>query len=133
MADYFQHWLTVGEQPGRQLPKIYYVNWFQKYKNGKFIWPGFGENSRVLKWIVERTDGLEHATETPIGNIPAEGALDLSGLDLDESALTQLFEVDSEAWGKEVEELRNYFQIFGDRLPQGIRDELDSLETRLKG
>ncbi|NGX57918.1 MAG: Phosphoenolpyruvate carboxykinase [GTP] [Chlamydiae bacterium] len=133
MGDYFNHWLTVGEVAGRQLPKVYYVNWFRKNENGNFIWPGFGENSRVLKWIFERANGVDHVKETPIGNVPAEGAFDMTGLDLDERTLSQLFEVDREAWGHEVEELRNYFQIFGDKLSQGIRKELDSLESRLKG
>ena len=133
MGDYFQHWLNVGNVDGRQLPKIYYVNWFRKDAEGRFLWPGFGENARVLKWIFERTDGQEHAEATPIGNIPAKGALDFSGLSLDESTLTQLFEVDREAWGQEVEELRNYFQIFGDKLPEGIQKELDDLAKRLKG
>ncbi len=107
------------------------MNWFRKDKAGNFIWPGFGENSRVLKWVFERTDGKEHAKETPIGIIPDENALDLSGLDLDESQVNQLFEIDKEAWKGEVENLRSYFEMFGSKLPQGILDELDLLEKRL--
>ncbi len=131
MCDYFNHWLSVGKVPHHKTPRIYYVNWFRKDKEGNFIWPGFGENSRVLKWMFERTDGKEHGKKTPIGIIPDEGAVDLSGLDLDESRMNQLFEIDNEAWKGEVESLRSYFQMFGSKLPQGILDELDELEKRL--
>lgn len=133
MGDYFGHWLSFNERSDLKLPKIYFVNWFQKGPNGRFLWPGFGENARVLKWIFERADGAQHVKETPIGYVPAEGALDLEGLSLDESSLTQLFEVKSEAWEKEVDGLSEYFKIFGDRLPQGIRDECEALKKRLKG
>lgn len=133
MGDYFNHWLSVGQVPHHQLPNIYYVNWFRKDSDGKFIWPGFGENSRVLKWIFERVDGASHARETPIGFVPSDDAFDLSGLDLDAKRLFQLFEIDRDAWMKEAAGLREYFQQFGNKLPPGIIQELESLETRLKG
>ncbi len=133
MADYFQHWLDVGAAAPDQekLPKIYYVNWFRKDENGKFLWPGFGENSRVLKWVFERTSGKSEGVETPIGTIPTPEALDLTGLEIPKEDLEELFNVDKEAWKAEVAELRNYYQCFGDKLPVGIRQELDALEERL--
>lgn len=132
MGDYFQHWLNIGKKTtADKLPKIYYVNWFQKNEKGQFIWPGFGENSRVLKWIFERCSGADHALKTPIGNVPKEGALDLSNLNISDQAKAQLFKIDTEAWKKEVAELRTYYQMFGDKLPQGIHDELQALENRL--
>ncbi|MCB1111354.1 MAG: phosphoenolpyruvate carboxykinase (GTP) [Chlamydiia bacterium] len=133
MGDYFGHWLTIGKKTTpEKLPKIYYVNWFREDNNGKFLWPGFGENSRVLKWIFERTEGAENAVDTPIGRLPAAGALDTNGLDLTPSQITQLFQVDNEAWKEEVNELRDYFSMFGKSLPQGITDELNALEERLQ-
>jgi phosphoenolpyruvate carboxykinase (GTP) len=131
MGDYFNHWLSIGKDEGLKLPRIYYVNWFQRDEEGKFIWPGFGENSRVLKWIFERTEGKENGKETPIGVVPGDNALDLSGLDIDEKAMSRLFEIDKEAWKEEVEELRNYFKKFGGKLPEGISDELEGLKKRL--
>lgn len=133
MADYFEHWLTLGRRtdPSRR-PKIYYVNWFRRDEDGKFIWPGFGENSRVLKWIFERITGEGKAVETPIGYLPTEDAIDLEGLDLSSEEMKELLSVDKEAWKAEVEELREYFKMFGDKLPEGIREELDGLESRLQ-
>ncbi|MEC7839708.1 MAG: phosphoenolpyruvate carboxykinase (GTP) [Chlamydiota bacterium] len=132
MGDYFQHWLNMGEKTSpEKLPKIYYVNWFQKDENDKFIWPGFGENCRVLKWIFERCNGKAGCTKTPIGNIPEEGALDFTGLKLSESNKDLLFKVDKNAWLDEVQELREYFSMFGNKLPKGINDELTALEKRL--
>lgn len=133
MGDYFQHWLNTGaKSTNEKLPRIYYVNWFRKDENGRFIWPGFGENSRVLKWIFERVNGGADAEETPIGLVPAEGALDVEGLTIDKEQLASLFHIDKEAWKEEVEELRGYFKIFGDKLPEGIEEELDDLEKRLQ-
>lgn len=132
MADYFKHWLDIGKKTSPdKLPRIYFVNWFRKGQTGEWLWPGFGENSRVLKWIFERTGGADNGTKTPIGIIPKEGSLDIAGLNLPPQAMRQLFEIDTSAWKKEVTELREYFSTFGDKLPQGIKDELSALEKRL--
>ncbi len=132
MGDYFQHWLQIGKGENKKLPRIFHVNWFRKGASGQFLWPGFGENSRVLKWIFERTDERSISAQiTPIGYVPTEESLDISGLDLSKEALHQLLYVDKEDWKKEVAELNTYFAIFGDKLPQGVRDELANLEKRL--
>ena len=133
MADYFGHWLSLGQRsPSQKLPKIYSVNWFRKTPEGKFLWPGFGENARVLKWIFERTEGAEHAEKTPIGFVPKEGALDLSNLEIDPSDIQTLFQIDREEWMHEVDEMRNYLSQFGAQLPKGIVEQLNLLEERLK-
>ncbi len=133
MADYFGHWLSIGHKTSpEKLPRIYYVNWFRKGKHGEWLWPGFGENSRVLKWIFERTSGADQAQKTPIGYLPTRKGLDLSGLNLSNDTLDELFSVDVEAWRNEVSGLRDYFKMFGEKLPQGIVDELNALEHRLK-
>ncbi len=132
MGDYFAHWLRMGEgRNPEKLPKIFYVNWFRKDDHGNWMWPGFGENSRVLKWIFERTSGDDGVVESPIGYIPTLKALDTSGLDLKEEVKKELLSVDKEEWKEEVKVLREYFKIFGSKLPQGILDELNSLEKRL--
>ncbi|HEY4831868.1 MAG TPA: phosphoenolpyruvate carboxykinase domain-containing protein, partial [Waddliaceae bacterium] len=132
MGDYFQHWLDIIKHSSPEnIPKIYYVNWFRQNQNGDWLWPGFGENSRVLKWIFERTEGVNNGVETSIGYLPNENALDTSGLNISRQALKELLLVDKEAWRKEVHELKSYFNIFGEGLPSGIRQELQSLELRL--
>jgi phosphoenolpyruvate carboxykinase (GTP) len=132
MADYFAHWLSMADRAGRdKLPKIYFVNWFRKSEDGKFLWPGYGENSRVLKWICERIDGKGKAVETPIGNLPAPGALDLSGLDVPAGDIQKILEVDTEGWKKEVESISEYYDKFGDRIPKALRDKLEGLRKRL--
>ncbi len=128
MGDYFNHWLNIGSKH-QKLPRIFHVNWFLKGADGKFLWPGFGENSRVLKWIFERTAERAPAQTTPIGYLPTD--LDLSGLSVPKSALQELLSVDNAAWNHEVEELKHYFKLFGAKLPQTLRDELKSLEDRL--
>lgn len=133
MGDYFAHWLKIGQKKGAKLPTIYYVNWFRKNAKGKFIWPGYGENSRVLKWVFERVTGTGKAVESPIGNLPAEGALDVSGLDLSKEALRELCAVDVEGWQSEIPLIQEHFSQFGDRLPKGLSDEIEALETRLSG
>lgn len=130
MADYFAHWLHMGEKH-KNLPRIFHVNWFRKDAAGKFLWPGFGENSRVLKWIFERTAERASAQLTPIGYLPTQDALDLSGLSISQEALQQLLAVDTTLWKGEVEALQAYFSLFGNKLPQGIRDELSALDKRL--
>lgn len=132
MGDYFGHWLKLGEhEKAKKLPRVFHVNWFRKDASGKFLWPGFGENSRVLKWIFERVDDRTAAQETPIGFVPTMDSLDVSGLNLSSQVLRQLLDVDRGVWKKEAAELESYFSLFGTHLPQGIRDELNALRSRL--
>ena len=131
MADYWQHWVDISKMPYVQLPRIYYVNWFRKDANGKFIWPGFGENSRVLKWIFERCEGSADAQETPIGNLPTMDSLDLSGIDLDQDEIAQLLRVEIDGWLSEIPLIEAYYAQYGDRVPQALRQELSSLRQRL--
>ncbi len=132
MGDYFAHWLRVGAQADpEKLPRIYYVNWFRKATDGHFLWPGFGENSRVLKWIVDRLDGRAVGAETPIGTVPGPGELDLGGLALDDKDLEQLLTVDGEVWRREAELIAAHFERFGDHLPAGLWAEHRALEARL--
>lgn len=132
MGDYFGHWLSMGKKTEEsKLPRIYYVNWFRKNEEGEFLWPGFGENSRVLKWVFERTEGVGSAEETPIGYIPTKDGLSLDGLEMEPGNLDELFKVDRSAWKEEVNELKEYFKMYGDSLPEGIQQELRDLEERL--
>lgn len=134
MADYFEHWLRIGGEAAAdpaQLPRIYLVNWFRKSANGKFLWPGFGDNSRVLKWIVERIEGAASAVDTPIGRVPEAASLDISGLGMDASALAELLSVDVEQWKEEAKLSAADFEKFGDRLPAQLQDEQSNLEARL--
>jgi phosphoenolpyruvate carboxykinase (GTP) len=132
MGDYFAHWLSMGKKVDpEKLPRIYYVNWFRKGPNGEWLWPGFGDNSRVLKWIFERTSGQGESVKTPLGYMPTDSSIDLTGLEISPDTIHELFKVDIISWKKEVDELRDYFQIFGTRLPKEILDELNSLEKRL--
>lgn len=131
MGDYFQHWFDMGDRLGNKAPKIFYVNWFRKDANGKFLWPGFGDNSRVLKWMCERVDGKAPARETPIGLLPTEDALDLSGLDISGEVMKELLKVDTEAWKAEIPDIENHFAKFGDRLPKRLAAQLDKLKERL--
>ncbi len=132
MADYWAHWLKIGKHNGAKLPKIYYVNWFRKRADGGFLWPGFGENSRVLKWVFERCEGTAKAVETPIGNLPAKGELDTSGLDVSEADLEELLRVDVEAWLAEVPGIREYYETFEGRVPKELVGELEALKQRLE-
>ena len=132
MGDYWGHWLKVGEASDEsKLPKIYQVNWFRKDAAGKFIWPGFGDNSRVLAWIIDRVDGEAEAEETAIGRRPLPGALDIDGLDLTEDDLLELFDVDSATWLAECDLTEEYFAKFGERLPAGLSAQLSHLRDRL--
>lgn len=132
MGDYFNHWLQMGHQGEvSQLPRIFHVNWFRKSKEGNYLWPGYGENIRVLKWIFERLEGKGKAKKTPIGFLPTDDALDLSGLSLSQKAINQLLEVDTKSYLKEVEELERYFFLFADKLPSGVREELEKLKSTL--
>jgi phosphoenolpyruvate carboxykinase (GTP) len=133
MGDYFKHWLDVGARhDAAKLPRVFNVNWFRKGADGRFLWPGYGENSRVLKWIFERVGGTAQAVDTPIGRLPAPGALDVSALKLSEPDLATLTRADVEAWSAELPSIRKHYERFGDRLPQGLRDELAALEKRLQ-
>ena len=133
MGDYFAHWLKIGASADQsKLPKIFYVNWFRQDKNGKFLWPGYGENSRVLKWVFERCDSKVHAKETAIGRIPDVADLDTTGLDIKGAHVDELLSVDIEGWLAEVPLIREHFAKFGDRLPKGLQDEVAALEKRLQ-
>ena len=132
MGDYFKHWLDIGMHAGAKLPKIYHVNWFRKGSDGKFLWPGYSENSRVIKWIFERATGKADAVETPIGRLPAPGALDVSGLNVSPDAMAELMRVDVDAWRSEVPSMREHLAKFGAKLPQGVKDELEALVKRLE-
>jgi len=133
MGDYFAHWLKIGAgTEASKLPKICYVNWFRQDKNGKYLWPGYGENSRVLKWIFERCDGKVHTKDTPIGRIPDVADLDTTGLDINGAHVDELLSVDVEGWLAEVPLIKEHFAKFGDHLPEGLQDEVAGLEQRLK-
>ena len=132
MGDYFGHWLKIGRQTDPdKLPRIYYVNWFRKNDEGKFIWPGFGENSRVIKWIIERLEGKAAAQDTPIGRVPTPEALDTEGLDISQEDLELLLSVDREVWRQEADLVPDFFNSFGDRLPKELWDEYEALRQRL--
>jgi phosphoenolpyruvate carboxykinase (GTP) len=132
MGDYFAHWLSFAKRTDRRkLPKIYFVNWFRKNGAGKWLWPGYGENSRVLKWICERVEGTGRAQKTPIGNLPTPDALDVSGLDLPADNLRHLLEVDTAGWKKEIEDIAASYARFDNKLPKTLTDQLNSLRKRL--
>ncbi len=129
-ADYFAHWLSL-DKPGARLPKVFHVNWFRKGANGKFLWPGFGDNLRVLEWIIERCAGRADAVATPIGNLPAASALNIDNLDLSSEALTELLHVDRDGWKKELDAIAAYFDEFGDRVPAELRNEQQRIAKAL--
>jgi phosphoenolpyruvate carboxykinase (GTP) len=134
MADYFAHWLQIGaEAPApERLPRIFYVNWFRKdLESGRFLWPGFGDNARVLEWVFRRCDDAAEAQETPIGLVPTPGALNTEGLDISPAALEALTTVDPLLYRDELEPIRVFFAQFADRLPDAMRRRLDALEERL--
>ena len=132
MADYFGHWLRIGKSTdASKLPRLFYVNWFRKGEDGKFLWPGYGENSRVLAWVVERTVGRGEAVETPIGYVPAPGAIDTEGLEISEADMEELLRVDVEEWRAEMPLIAEHCARFGDRLPAELAAELDALDHRL--
>ena len=132
MGDYFGHWQEIGEREGAVLPRMFFVNWFRKDpEDGRFLWPGFGENSRVLAWVFRRCDGDAAAEDTAIGRLPAKDALDLEGLDISAADLDELLKVHPEEWKPEVEPIREFYAEFGDRLPRQLTRQLDLLEERL--
>jgi phosphoenolpyruvate carboxykinase (GTP) len=132
MGDYFAHWLRIGETAdGDKLPRLFYVNWFRKDADGKFLWPGYGENSRVLAWVFERCAGRADAVETAIGRLPAADALPVDGLDLAPGAIDELLSVSDDDWRAELPLIEAHYSQFGDRLPAELRAELDALAKRL--
>jgi phosphoenolpyruvate carboxykinase (GTP) len=131
MGDYFQHWFDMGDKLKSQAPKIFYVNWFRKSTDGKFLWPGFGENSRALKWMCDRVDGKAGAKKTPIGYLPNDSDLDLRGLNIPPQDIKQILDVDVEAWKLEIPKMEKFFSQFGDRFPQRLRNQFNDLRTRL--
>jgi phosphoenolpyruvate carboxykinase (GTP) len=132
MGDYFAHWFRMGERLGSKAPRIFYVNWFRKSADGKFLWPGFSDNSRVLKWMCERVDGKVGAVESPIGLMPKDGDLDLSGLAIAPDSMKELMSVKTEEWKTEIPDIEAHYAIFGNRLPQKLKDQLAGLAGRLK-
>ena len=132
MGDYLQHWLDIGEKTDpEKLPKIFYVNWFRKDKDGKFLWPGFGENSRVLKWIFERVSGKGKAVKSPIGYLPTPDAIDTEGLDVSEADMKELLKVNKEEWRKEAASIKEDYKKYGDKLPKELERQLEALNKRL--
>ena len=131
MGDYFAHWLRCGERDGAVLPRIFMVNWFRKDDDDGFLWPGFGENSRVLAWIFRRCDDEAEAVDTPIGRVPAAGAIDTGALDISDEAMTELLKVDSSEWRQQLPQMQEHLATFGDRLPEALRAQLKALEERL--
>ncbi len=133
MADYFRHWLAIGQREGAKLPLIFNVNWFRKGDDGKFLWPGYGENSRVLAWVFRRCEGKADAVQTQIGLLPpvGEGGIDIDDLDVNEATMKTLLEVDLDGWRQQLPQMHEHFAEFGEKLPQELHDELDSLDERL--
>jgi phosphoenolpyruvate carboxykinase (GTP) len=132
MADYFAHWLKIGaSNDTAKLPKIFYVNWFRRGDDGRFLWPGYGENSRVLAWVFDRVNGNGDAVESPIGWLPAPGAINVEGLDIADTDMAELLKVDAEEWRAEVPSIEEHYSTFGGRIPDALKDELAGLEKRL--
>jgi phosphoenolpyruvate carboxykinase (GTP) len=130
-ADYWQHWLSIGSKLSRP-PRIFHVNWFRRDAAGRFLWPGFGDNLRVLAWMLERAAGTAGAGDTAIGWLPRPQDLDTSGLKVSEDALRELLSVDSSLWRKETAAVRKYLTQYGDRLPAALLEKLDEVDARLK-
>jgi phosphoenolpyruvate carboxykinase (GTP) len=133
MGDYFAHWLRIGRREGAKLPQIFYVNWFRKDDGGRFLWPGFGENSRVLAWIFRRCEGKADAVETAIGFVPmtGEGGIDTDGLDVSEETIAKLLTVDNEEWAAQLPQVREHYARFGEQLPPELREQFEALQQRL--
>ncbi len=132
MGDYFGHWLKIGQKEGAVLPKIFFVNWFRKdQETGKFLWPGFGENSRVLEWVFNRCEGTAEGEETPVGIIPTADGITLDGLDISTEAFEEVRNVDLDALRDELPQVREHLETFGDDLPQELWSQFEALEQRL--
>lgn len=131
MGDYWNHWFEMGDKLGNNAPKIFYVNWFRKTADGQWLWPGFGENSRVLKWMCERVEGKAGAIETPVGLMPSKNDLDLKGLNIKDSEIAELLSVDAAKWGAEIPEIEEFIAGFGKRLPSRMKIQLEKMSQRL--
>jgi phosphoenolpyruvate carboxykinase (GTP) len=132
VGDYCQHWIDLGKNSDEsKLPKIFFVNWFRRGDDGRFLWPGFGENSRVLKWIIERVEGKAGGVATPIGIVPDAGALDVNGLDVDDVDVADALAVHADEWRAELPQIEEWFEFIGEKLPTGVRDEFEALKQRL--
>jgi phosphoenolpyruvate carboxykinase (GTP) len=131
MADYWSHWFAMGDRLGEHAPAVFYVNWFRTTDDGRWLWPGFGENSRVLKWMCERVEGKVGAKETPIGKMPLEGEFDIDGLDVSAEDFAELMEVDVPAFLSDVEDGEAYLKQFGDKVPERLRQQLAAQKQRL--
>ena len=132
MADYWGHWLNIGADLGDKAPRIFQVNWFRKDQDGKFLWPGFGENVRAVKWIVDRLENRAEALESPIGQLPVTSDIDISGLEgFDPAALEEIFTVDPASWLVEVGVTREYFDSIGEKVPAALYTELDAVHGAL--
>ena len=131
MGDYFKHWLEMGEKLGDKAPKIFNVNWFRTDDEGNFIWPGFGDNARVLNWIIDRCEGNVDAEETAIGYVPKAEDIDLTDLDFSLDTLKSILTVDKETWTKEAAEIEEHYKKFGDKLPAALREQLEILKANL--
>ncbi|NLF00783.1 MAG: phosphoenolpyruvate carboxykinase (GTP), partial [Anaerolineales bacterium] len=132
MGDYFQHWLEMGDRLGDKAPKMFYVNWFRKDSNGRWLWPGYGDNSRILAWMCRRADGQVEARRKSVGLLPFEQDLELNGLDISPESVQELLRVDVEAWKAELPSMYTYLDGFGNRLPGRVRFQLDDLARRLQ-
>lgn len=132
MAEYWNHWINIGQKAGVKLPRIYYVNWFRKDDEGRFMWPGFGENSRILKWVFERCAGTADAIETPIGNLPGIDGLDFSGLDISDDEIATLLRVEIDGWLSELPLIEDYYNTFQGKVPEELFNELAALKQRLE-
>jgi phosphoenolpyruvate carboxykinase (GTP) len=132
MADYWSHWLSFRDKVDEEsLPRVFYVNWFRKSADGHWLWPGFGENARVLEWVFERCSGRGEAVQTPIGYLPAAGAIDIEGLEISKEDMDELLRVNRDEWRAELPAISDYFAEFGDRLPLALSDQLEALRRRL--
>jgi phosphoenolpyruvate carboxykinase (GTP) len=133
VGDYFAHWIDIGKNSDEsKMPKIFFVNWFRRGDDGRFLWPGFGENSRVLKWAIERIEGNGSGESTPIGFVPTAADLDLEGLDVDAADVEAALKVNADEWRKELPQIEEWFEFVGEKLPTGIKDEFDALKHRLE-
>jgi phosphoenolpyruvate carboxykinase (GTP) len=131
MADYWGHWLAMGEQLGEHAPRVFQVNWFRKNAEGRFLWPGFGDNARAIEWALRRVNGEVDAIDAINGRLPRPEDLNLDGIDVPDEDLEALFALDPDAWGREADLTEQYFAQFGDRLPQALTEQLDALRSRI--
>jgi len=132
VGDYFQHWINIGKNADEsKMPAVFFVNWFRRGDDGRFLWPGFGENSRVLKWAIERIEHNADGKTTPIGIVPSAEDLDLEGLDVDPSDVNEALAVNADEWREELPLIEEWFEFVGEKLPTGIKDEFDALKHRL--